>query len=244
MRRLLCLFVVLMYAVALADNTIVVRRAAASSGTGNLLSETFNASGYDLAWTETPSGETTIVDEDETAGCPAATGWSGQCNQFTVPAFTEGNAVRDMEATHTFTYSRFYVRWTAESMADTNASGLFGVGATTATPTTCDPYCVELYQTGTDLRLRLLVGGVGVDSYPAASGLTLPVNIRVEVYFNNNGASDSIEWRVDGGTEYTNTGALSAVDVQRVILGSGIEYANTFYIDSVAVGDSGWIADN
>lgn len=86
MRRLIWLLL-LVPTLALADGATVIRRQAAPPVA--FTSENFDPAGYQLTWSENTSG-TVILDEDETATCPAGTGFgSTQCMEINVDAVNE-----------------------------------------------------------------------------------------------------------------------------------------------------------
>jgi hypothetical protein len=214
-----------------------VGQTTSSCSTGDILSDSFNPTGGDATWSAgyLSAGCTSTLDQ----AAPSATGFGGQCYRTVV----DTDAYQ--EAWHTWTdssdrgtvYGRFYVRVDAEGLADGNVHRVFSYGANTTYPTSV---IFAIKQEAGQLELTLSGLSLSGDFVNISTG----TSYRVEFYVNNNGTTDSFEWKVDGVSQGTQSGDLFDV-FRKINIGVHPDTATavslTVDIDKIDLSSTTWL---
>ena len=120
--------VVLAVIVASAQQyNVPFRPRAAAGGGGDILSEGFEGTGYEVTWTESGTG---TLDEDETATCSGITspGFEGsQCMEIVRAAGETGNTTQSFSAQTGNVYMRFFAKVTYTLAANSNHQSLAAI---------------------------------------------------------------------------------------------------------------------
>ncbi len=207
---------------------------------GDIISESFDPTGGDVTWTAglVSSGCTSTLDQT----APSATGFSGQSYNTIVDAdgyseawhyWTDGSAKSTV-------YIRFYVYVYSEGLSNGTAHTVFGYGTNT---TYVNSLLIRVSKSsGGDLGLEMRGGGdLNIDSYPISTGTPYLVEIKAI----NNGTSDQFEWKINGVSQGTQSGALFDNDFQKINIGVFPDYATTaalnVSIDKLDVSSTSWL---
>ena len=216
---------------------------------GDIANESFDPTGYDLAWTEHLQ-ENGVLDEDETTIASGQSGFDTQWLEVVSDASSEANMDVDLGGGYSTLYSRFFWYLDSESAEDGYSErilsiapngGSFGSGEGGAEGIT-----ISLYQTSGQLSLNLVFnGGASCDSGSVSFNISVDTQYRIEVYLLDDGAEDYIAWRINGVTiGRESTGANLAGPFQDIWI--GISYgtaATTSVIDNIGFDADNWIGE-
>jgi hypothetical protein len=237
MLRLILALILLLPAQVWGGVFVGFGQSTSSCSTGNILSESFNPTGGDATWTQgyvTGGCSSTL---DQTA--PSATGFGGQCYATSVDtdAYQEAWHYWTDSADRNTVYVRFYVYVNAEGLADGNYHRVFAYGTNTTYPSNV---IFAIKQESGQLELTLSGLSVSGDFINISTG----TSYLVEFYANNNGTSDSFEWRVDDVSQGTQSGDLFDI-FRKIDVGVHPDAATaasiTVYIDKLDISSSTWL---
>lgn len=213
--------------------------AGGSFGVGDLASERFTGTGTDETWAtvEVQGGATW----DEDASTITDTGFDG--NHLTATAVAGGNAVKS----HTLAsgvsdlYFRFYYNCSAEGYTGTEEE-IFTING--------DVFRILIRDVAGALELYMDFGSGGTGwtgDLPSYTDYDLGDTVKIEGEFIEDGASDTIEIKIDGVVVGNVTGAFwaaSALDVFEM----GIQYdssnGSTNHFDTFDVDASDYLTDS
>lgn len=218
--------------------------AAASYGVGDLLSERFTGAEYDNTWTEATQGDG-AVNGDSTAY--SGTGFVGQHLSISGSSNFEANAVTDLGSGQSAVYFRFYVYVASESWNDGDNENIFTLAANGSTMGSNTYLSIKLQQVATG-QLQLGTSFAAGASFTTGTG---SYNINTETVYKvegkvvDNGDSDECEWKVNGVSIGSKTGAIwASVAIQDVYI--GMTYTNraaTVYFDTVDLSSTAYLTD-
>jgi hypothetical protein len=256
--RALALALLLTATQALAGSQAVVsKRQAPVVPTADILNETFTdaVGGYATAgWTETGPG---TIDEDETGGCPAGTGWATQCLETSgvqQNAFTEWNLGSGRTAT-----SYFVIHFDAATLgtwSDTQEQIIFTVDSQTAIPpsvfTASAIASLAYYVDATSdtyspdcgaypcFRLTTRIGGTESATVPEVSLATIH-NLRFRITSGAATGEVIFDGTTIGSGMDSDTGGHGAWQYIRVGHVESSPQTSTIYWDTINVSSTGYV---
>jgi hypothetical protein len=223
-----------------------------ASTNSNLLTETFNPTGYDLSWTE--SNGAANINEDFATNPPitSVTGFATQCAKITQTGSTRTSAWANLSAAQTSgtVYARTYFYLDPTNLPDGTYTDVFELNSQTVTTFTDSSGSgprITLAQAAGVYSLKFCLGG-GC----AASTQTISPSTGYRVEFSATIASvtggvvtvSAYEFRVNGSTVATGTGTFNDATntgIGRLIMGVDQNDNATVYFDTVGVGNVTWI---
>lgn len=227
----------------LADGTAVVRRVAAPPATGDLLTETYDATGYDDGdWVEVTDGA--LADPDSST-CGSGTGWANQCLRVTGTAFDNPHVTNTFAATtgDLWAATNLKLTWTADDTGD--RWGILALDDSTAETGGISVNIRWIDATPTIQLVLFRWSSGGVSSTLDTATFTSGSQICLEVYMNATTAA--WEWKINGASEGSGTSSGFSATPTTLHIGAttmpgGSNTDASF--DDTKVGTTGWLGCN
>ena len=210
---------------------------------GNIASEHFTGTGTQLTWI--PATIDGTWEDDDTTLTDSETGWVGDHLRITNTDGTQ--SVNN----HTFAgggvdsvYFRFYFQLTSETYGDESDEEIFSLGGAGNNEISIDLF-VDI---GGVTKLTSWYNNGASENYDSGAGIltiTAGTTYKIEGRLIEGGASDVIEWSVDGTVRGTKTGSYWAAG-ELTTMECSLTYNNaaaTINIDTVDVDSTGALVD-
>lgn len=248
MKRLLILLLLLVPAqswgwmgVHVAGSGVPVA-AGGSYGEGDLLTERWGAQG---TWSETTEGTATLTYNDTTY---SGTGFVSSQFKTDTGTSSQGYVTKTLGSAASSVYFRFYYVCAAEGFADAQIENIFNLAPAAGNITNQDYLQIRLTQTGGQLMLRADFDeeeafGTGSHTYNISTGTIYKIEGKV----TDDGATGSVEWKVNGSSIGSATGhaGFGTVAIQNINI--GISYGGgtlTQHFDTLDVHSSAYPTDS
>jgi len=214
-----------------------------SCTSGNVISESFDASGYDLGecgtppdcWTEAVTSGT--VDEDAT--CPSLDGFDTTClNTAYTGLYSTANTLIEDASEIDVIYMRVYLNVDDENYTDANRPILvFNNDAG------IDIANVRLTDSGGQLQLQLWTVDSGIVD---TENISVDTSYALEIYLSNSG-SDAWEWKLNGSSVGSGSGGGYFTDsfaqYQLGVEENDPQYTIDLDWDNFDVDTTGWLGE-
>lgn len=204
------------------------------SSIGNIVEETWDASGEDNTWVDTTSGTYTL-DPDHTP--QAVTGFDTQClNTAAGAAWAYAYQAFDAGSESAITYIRFYLYVNSEGLDDGESFDIFrafnSTGSTMITR-------MRVMQESSQLKLYVeWVQGAGppTDTMDISTGTSYLIEIKTD------DTNDVLEWKVNSVSQGTfSVNPTDGIQVYRVGVCNSVNATIDIEIDNFGVSSSGWL---
>lgn len=226
--------------VMLGGGVVASGGAFSCSATGDILEESFDANpGADNSWTNGTIDPGCIADTDYQA--PSVLGFNSESLRIYIDsdAYSESSVKWEDSSARSAVYFRAYITVLSTALAEGEQYTILQY-ANAALTESISFHIKNDATYGLVLRVSSS-GGLSTDEIEIAED----TSYLVEFYANNNGTSDSFDWKVNGISQGSQSGAILDDDFQAIIAGIYLDvwYAAAIDLafDNIGVSASGWL---